>query len=116
MSSSTEGVDDMISLTKLNEEAILENLKVRYDKDVIYVCTPLFYFLLCLFVCFVSVFAYVCGARVQTSCHCGNAVFVLGAVVFRAYTMFNVCAHEGNDILLLASVVVRFDRRASNTP
>jgi hypothetical protein len=34
------GVEDMISLVKLTEEAILENLKLRYSQELIYVRTP----------------------------------------------------------------------------
>ena len=31
------GVDDMIKLKKLDDEAILKNLRIRYAKDLIYV-------------------------------------------------------------------------------
>jgi hypothetical protein len=33
-----EGVDDMTLLTKINNDAIAQNLKERFDADVIYVC------------------------------------------------------------------------------
>lgn len=31
------GVDDMISLTNLTEESLVENLRVRYQRGIIYV-------------------------------------------------------------------------------
>ena len=34
---SKHGVDDMVMLSKISEDAILENLKKRYDSDMIYV-------------------------------------------------------------------------------
>ena len=36
-----EGVDDMIVLDDLDENMILANLKARYNRDAIYVRTPL---------------------------------------------------------------------------
>lgn len=33
-----EGVPDFILMEQLTEQALLDNLKIRYDKRVIYVC------------------------------------------------------------------------------
>jgi myosin protein heavy chain len=47
-----DGVDDCAALSNLNEPAVLYNLKLRYDVDIIYVrsCWNYFSFLLDLFV------------------------------------------------------------------
>lgn len=37
MASASQGVDDMVTLQELSEQTLLENLKVRYNQDVIYV-------------------------------------------------------------------------------
>jgi myosin heavy subunit len=40
-----DGVDDCAALSNLNEPAVLYNLKLRYDVDIIYVRDLLTYFL-----------------------------------------------------------------------
>jgi len=42
--SSKNGVDDMITLSELNEGSLLRNLRIRFEKDVIYVLFLLFFF------------------------------------------------------------------------
>jgi hypothetical protein len=37
---SSSGIDDMIKMSNLSEEAILKNLKIRYQKNAIYVPPP----------------------------------------------------------------------------
>jgi myosin heavy subunit len=37
---SAHGVDDMVMLSKLANDAIVDNLKKRYAVDSIYVCLP----------------------------------------------------------------------------
>lgn len=39
------GVDDMTKLSYLHEPGVLENLKIRYELNEIYVCSRLIYIL-----------------------------------------------------------------------
>jgi myosin I len=38
------GVDDMVLLSKISEDAIVDNLKKRYNDDYIFVSLPCLYF------------------------------------------------------------------------